>query len=473
MLVGWACWLFAGRADAAPVTDPNAAPPGAVVLHFDEVAVPVLTEVTDQFESFGVTFPAPPAWAMNDNSFSGYPGIFGLSIDNFSITGICEPTYSIQFAAPVAFAGFDIVTNDGDNTDVVATLDGAFVESNQFVTTVSSGGFIGFDNPGGFDRLDISVQFNVNGCMVVDELTFSGSNCGDGMIDGAEACDEGGETATCDIDCTLPVCGDGRLNVTAGEACDDDGESAECDPDCTLATCGDGQLNMTAGELCDDAGESAACNVDCTIPMCGDDVVNMNAGEECDDSTESPTCDPDCTLPVCGDGYENNTALEVCDDGNTADCDGCRGDCSDEEDGCGDGYLCPPEECDDGNVDGGDGCSSTCTVETMGESSSSEGSSSEGGSEGESSGEGASSSEGGVDESGSTTTSSDDSTSATDPATATVATTIAESGDESTSTDGIPQSGGDSGCGCASDRPMSTAWAGLAALALVRRRRRR
>ena len=58
--------------------------------------------------------------------------------------------------------------------------------------------------------------------------------CGDGSVEGTEACDDMGESATCDDDCTLPECGDGVLNVTAGEECDDgntmagDGCGATC-----------------------------------------------------------------------------------------------------------------------------------------------------------------------------------------------------------------------------------------------------
>jgi hypothetical protein len=46
-----------------------------------------------------------------------------------------------------------------------------------------------------------------------------------------------------------PVCGDGIVH--AGEECDDTGESASCDADCTLAACGDGVVNAAAGESCD------------------------------------------------------------------------------------------------------------------------------------------------------------------------------------------------------------------------------
>ena len=50
-------------------------------------------------------------------------------------------------------------------------------------------------------------------------------SCGDSIVGGCtefgEDCDDGGESATCNQDCTTSVCGDGKLNVTAGEQCDD------------------------------------------------------------------------------------------------------------------------------------------------------------------------------------------------------------------------------------------------------------
>jgi lysophospholipase L1-like esterase len=58
--------------------------------------------------------------------------------------------------------------------------------------------------------------------------------CGNGIIETGEECDDGGESATCDIDCTLAVCGDGLPNQAAGEECDDgntiigDGCDANC-----------------------------------------------------------------------------------------------------------------------------------------------------------------------------------------------------------------------------------------------------
>jgi hypothetical protein len=93
-----------------------------------------------------------------------------------------------------------------------------------------------------------------------------------------------------------PVCGNGILEI--GESCDDAGDTALCDADCTPATCGDAYTNVAFGESCDEGGETASCDVDCTVPSCGDARINVAAGEECDGNTpESAACE-NCRL-VC------------------------------------------------------------------------------------------------------------------------------------------------------------------------------
>ena len=71
-----------------------------------------------------------------------------------------------------------------------------------------------------------------------------------------------------------------RLNTTAGETCDDGGESATCDADCSAASCGDGTTNTTAGEACDDSGQSATCDADCSAATCGDATLNTVGGRD-------------------------------------------------------------------------------------------------------------------------------------------------------------------------------------------------
>ena len=61
------------------------------------------------------------------------------------------------------------------------------------------------------------------------------------------------------------MCGDGLRNQSAGEACDEGGETPTCDDDCSAPTCGDGNINQAAGELCDDGNveEGDGCSSTC------------------------------------------------------------------------------------------------------------------------------------------------------------------------------------------------------------------
>ncbi|PKN57418.1 MAG: hypothetical protein CVU56_11190 [Deltaproteobacteria bacterium HGW-Deltaproteobacteria-14] len=247
--------------------------------------------------------------------------------------------------------------------------------------------------------------------------------CGDGVVNGAEACDDGALDASgrpapafpgdgCASDCTIEAgwfctvaagktasrcetaCGDG---VVAGdEECDDglvgadpvttpedgDGCSASClveegwhcapdldtyASDCA-PTCGDGLV--VADEACDDGhllGRGAVpqdgCASDCTV----------EPGWSCGLTTGGAS---DCGT-TCGDGQLGEPA-EACDDGNLVAGDGCAG-CAVEtgwaclaspgatsvcSPTCGDGGVdAPVEECDDGNTASGDGCSAACAIE--------------------------------------------------------------------------------------------------------------
>lgn len=175
------------------------------------------------------------------------------------------------------------------------------------------------------------------------DCTFA--SCGDGILNRVhgEECDDGAESAFCDVDCTPAACGDGVRNPSHGEECDDGGESINCDSNCTPAVCGDGDTNITRGEECDDRTETADCNTDCTAAKCLDGILNMTAGEQCDESTETETCDRDCTFAICQDGYRNIAADEQCDDGHPSE--RCDQDCTTPR--CGDGVTNPVmEQCD-------------------------------------------------------------------------------------------------------------------------------
>jgi cysteine-rich repeat protein len=146
------------------------------------------------------------------------------------------------------------------------------------------------------------------------------SDCGDGVVKGGEEdCDTSGETAMCDVDCTMPVCGDGLRNAAAGEACDTVSDTSGCDSDCTLPMCGDGHANV-ALEDCDDGNavdSGNGCSRECKFNnVCGNGRLEQVV-EQCDPGTGGDTanCDADCTIPQCGDGHVNTFAGEECDNG--------------------------------------------------------------------------------------------------------------------------------------------------------------
>jgi cysteine-rich repeat protein len=157
------------------------------------------------------------------------------------------------------------------------------------------------------------------------------ATCGDTVVQPGEDCDGGGETATCNRDCTTRFCGDGLRNATAGEACDTVEDALGCDSDCTLPVCGDGHLNTAAGEDCDDGNaidDGNGCGANCKFNnVCGNHIFE-SAAEECDTGPgDSAACDADCTRVVCGDGHVNTAAGEECDDGNQDSTDHCSADC--------------------------------------------------------------------------------------------------------------------------------------------------
>ncbi len=65
-------------------------------------------------------------------------------------------------------------------------------------------------------------------------------------------------------------------DIDGGDGSDGNGDAGE-----TPAECGNGIVEP--GESCDDGAASASCDADCSPAFCGDGVVNPLAGEECDD----------------------------------------------------------------------------------------------------------------------------------------------------------------------------------------------
>jgi cysteine-rich repeat protein len=332
------------------------------------------------------------------------------------MTMACSPSRLLSWS--VASLGLLAVGCPGDDGAVVSTSNGTTSGMTSDGTTSdgttstpldtgetgassedTSEGSSGVDSSGGTTMCGNGVVEGDEACDDTDESAScdadcTAAECGDATVNAAagETCDEQGETATCNVDCTAPSCGDSVVNTTAGEECDDGGLSAACDDDCTPAECGDGMYNPNAGELCDEGMITATCDDDCTPAECQDGTLNMMAGEICDEGSQTATCDLDCTPAECGDGYPNGLAGELCDGGGETVF--CNADCTLAE--CGDGFVnatagelcddmggsaacdadCTPascgdgvangfaaEQCDDGNLAPGDGCDGDCLIE--------------------------------------------------------------------------------------------------------------
>ncbi len=114
--------------------------------------------------------------------------------------------------------------------------------------------------------------------------------CGDGIVVGAELCDDGNivDTDGCKADC---------LAVSPEWECDMTGGAVSCAP-----ICGDGLA--VGAEACDDAGtvDGDGCSAACVVEhMCNNGVVDPM--EECDGG---PGCNVNCTLDpmsVCGKAF--------------------------------------------------------------------------------------------------------------------------------------------------------------------------
>jgi cysteine-rich repeat protein len=187
----------------------------------------------------------------------------------------------------------------------------------------------------------------------------------------ASGCGEGAKRFTGDADSDTATV-DTVVDTTVPDGVDVPVDLLPDDLEVPPSDCGNGILE--GWEQCDDGntadgdGCSSACLVE-PPPHCGDCEVDYDEMEQCDDCNTTPgdgcgaTCQREAP-PRCGDGHLDIDQGEQCDDGDTLAGDGCSPTCQFELVGahCGDSTTDTDEACDDGNLANGDACNPTCNL---------------------------------------------------------------------------------------------------------------
>ena len=156
------------------------------------------------------------------------------------------------------------------------------------------------------------------------------ARCGDGVVDDGEECDDGGESAACDVDCTFAECGDETLNITAGEDCEPpDGKccdgSCHFEPDdtpCRNDFYCDGAETCQSGQCVD--GPDPCIDMD-HCDEDGDRCLSCIDDAECVD--DNPCTEDACILNICVHttipGCQVCVSGDECEDGNPCTDDVC------------------------------------------------------------------------------------------------------------------------------------------------------
>jgi hypothetical protein len=182
------------------------------------------------------------------------------------------------------------------------------------------------------------------------DIQFYWSDCGDGVVDSPEACDDGAANGTlascCTTSCTFKTAG--TVCTDDGNVCTDDvcnGVSSVCQHPNNSAPCNDG-LFCNGADTCG----GGTCSIHAGNPCPGHNV-GPNCNDSCDEATDTCTA-PDAGGTSCaGNGVGECSGADTCDGAGTClDNDFAPGTpCTD---------LFPPStgDCKDAQCDGGGTC---------------------------------------------------------------------------------------------------------------------
>ena len=255
-----------------------------------------------------------PAQIPQPIYFGGWNAEPGGALHNFHFTS--EVRYWFKYNAADAAR----LTFDGDddvwvfvNGKLALDLGGWHVPiSGSLLLNATTAATYGLTNGNAYEIAVFQAERKTKGSSF--KLTLSGFNlapsdckakCGDGLVAGGEACDNGPANSdatydSCSTQCTPgPHCGDAVVQMP-NEQCDDgvnSGAYGTCGPNCQRGPyCGDG-VRQIGNEQCDDGvndGSYGTCTKDCKLAAhCGDGIVDHEHGEECEVASD-PLCSSTC-----------------------------------------------------------------------------------------------------------------------------------------------------------------------------------
>ncbi|MBL4635880.1 MAG: DUF4215 domain-containing protein, partial [Kofleriaceae bacterium] len=251
------------------------------------------------------------------------------STDDSCASGICDASSGSGMCEPSNACGNGVLET-GEGCDDGNTIDGDACSANCFI---EDGVACGLVAPGLMSGASCVSNF----CDDVTLECTTAANCGDGVLDPGEGCDDGNNV---DADGCNSFC-----FLEDGQSCNQTSPGSLLDFSCASGNCDDGTCEP--------------------LNTCGNGL--LEAGEGCDDSntTDSDGCDSSCFLEdaiACNVQAPGNIGDDSCASGLCNDSAGVPGFCA-AVDTCGNSSLDPGEGCDDGNLQTGDGCDQLCLIE--------------------------------------------------------------------------------------------------------------
>jgi len=146
------------------------------VINFNSIADEEL--ITGQYSGSGVTFSGALYGLTDPGDLVFFPSNGGGVIASnwlYDGGGNQGLSFTATFTSMQTKVGFNVETNDPDNTTIEVFTNGNPQGSIPFDTSQSVI-FIGVEDPNGFNSVTVTVQNNENGFIAIDDFRFEGGN---------------------------------------------------------------------------------------------------------------------------------------------------------------------------------------------------------------------------------------------------------------------------------------------------------